>query len=469
MKFKIPESLYAHLLSSMALFSSAQGLNVAVSILRNKVVAVVLGPWGMGIIALYNTVLHLLQLLTGLGLSTSGVRYVAETGDVKKLRSWSLLTAIAGTFLCLILSPWLSDWIFGDRNHVRAIACLASVVGLTTLACNEQALLRGKGELRAVAKQSVWGCILTAAVTIPVIFIWRERAIVPSIAIAALMSFCTVIWFSLKCVPLQGSISWSALRGGGDLLRLGMLFVVASVIAAGGDLLVRTLLNREGALTEVGLFHAAYMTVFSLGGMFFASLESDYYPQLSALNMQSEQATKLINNQIEVALLSISPFIVLGILSLDWIIPLLFSQKFLPATECMQLMLLALYLRALKLPLSYIPLAQNRGIHYVLLEGVYYIMFVFFVWLGYVHFGILGAGCGVLLTAVADYLLLAAYAFVADGYALPLRQWLMGMAQFSLGVATFFTSTKNLWIGLIFFAISVGLSLLIFTRRLRQQ
>ena len=129
---------------------------------------------------------------------------------------------------------------------------------------------------------------------------------------------------------------------------------------------------------------------------------------------------------------------------------------------------MALYLRALKLPLSYIPLSQNRGRHYVLLEGAYCAIFVFFVWQGYVHCGLLGAGGGILITAVIDFFLLLFYAFVADGYTLSLRHWLLAIAQISLGGVALYTSSASLWWGLICFVISGTLSLRIFNRRLFQ-
>lgn len=452
----------------MAIFGSAQGLNVAVSLLRNKVVAMVLGPWGMGVIALYNSAIRLLQLATGLGLGTSGVRYIAEGGEPSRLRSWSLMAAVAGVVLCLGSSPLMSQWLFGDTNHVRAIVCLAIVVGLTTLTNSELALLKGRGLRREIALQSIAACLLTALTTIPLLLFWRERAIVPSIVAASLAGFVAVVWFSYRLFPLRGTLSRKYLNHGKELLQLGAFFVVASVVASGSDLLVRTLMNRSGVLADVGLFHAAYMTIMSLSTVFFNSMDTDYYPRLSAIKMPKNKATALINSQIEVAILTIAPFVILGNVLMEWIIPLLFTNKFLPALDAMHLIMLALYLRAMKLPLSYIPLSQNKGLHYFLLESLYYVLFVLFVWQGYVKFGITGAGIGVLLTAIVDYFMLSGYAFVMYKYHYPARLWLICGAQIALGLFSWWVGSNVWWIGVICFVLSAVFSLSIFSHRTRE-
>ena len=43
---------YIHILKAMGLFGSVQGLNILMSLVRNKIVAVLLGTTGMGLITL---------------------------------------------------------------------------------------------------------------------------------------------------------------------------------------------------------------------------------------------------------------------------------------------------------------------------------------------------------------------------------------------------------------------------------
>ena len=72
---------FRHALKYTSIFGGVQGLNVLIGLIRNKFVAVILGPAGMGLVSLYNSTSSLMSNLTGLGLSMSGVRRVSEDYD----------------------------------------------------------------------------------------------------------------------------------------------------------------------------------------------------------------------------------------------------------------------------------------------------------------------------------------------------------------------------------------------------
>lgn len=108
------KSDYNHVIKYTGLFGGVQGITLMASIIRNKLVAVLLGPAGVGLISLYNTVITLLNNATNLGISFSAVRNVSEISQEKDpealsryvnvVRSWSLLTAFIGMFACVVLS-----------------------------------------------------------------------------------------------------------------------------------------------------------------------------------------------------------------------------------------------------------------------------------------------------------------------------------------------------------------------------
>ena len=52
---------YRHIFRSTSLFGGVQGLNVLIGIVRNKCVAVILGPSGMGLLSLYNATVKLMS------------------------------------------------------------------------------------------------------------------------------------------------------------------------------------------------------------------------------------------------------------------------------------------------------------------------------------------------------------------------------------------------------------------------
>lgn len=69
---------YSHILKYTGLFGGIQFLNLLISIVRNKFVALILGPLGMGLISLFNSTINLVSNTTNLGISMSAVKNIAE-------------------------------------------------------------------------------------------------------------------------------------------------------------------------------------------------------------------------------------------------------------------------------------------------------------------------------------------------------------------------------------------------------
>ena len=64
---------YSHILKYTSLFGGVQGLGILVGIVRNKLVALLLGPDGMGLVSLFNSTIKLVSDSTNFGLSMSAV------------------------------------------------------------------------------------------------------------------------------------------------------------------------------------------------------------------------------------------------------------------------------------------------------------------------------------------------------------------------------------------------------------
>ena len=108
---------YRHVLKYTSVFGGAQGLNILIGLVRNKCVAIILGPSGMGLMSLLNTASTFISQATNLGISFSAIRRTSEifdSGDSKSLldyisviRTWSAVAAALGALACLCLGPLL--------------------------------------------------------------------------------------------------------------------------------------------------------------------------------------------------------------------------------------------------------------------------------------------------------------------------------------------------------------------------
>ena len=85
---------YGQILKSSALIGGSSVINVAVSIARVKIMALLLGPAGVGLVGLYGSILDLTQSIAGMGVNSSGVRQIAEAAGSGETRRVARTAAV---------------------------------------------------------------------------------------------------------------------------------------------------------------------------------------------------------------------------------------------------------------------------------------------------------------------------------------------------------------------------------------
>lgn len=406
---------YSHIIKYTGLFGGVQLLTILLGIVRNKLVAMLLGPSGMGLVSLFNSTTKMLSDATGLGIQTSGVRNISDAyqnGDKQQLahtvmliRSWSFITAIVGMTLCVVLSPCLDSWTFSWGKHTLHFVLLSPIVALTTITGGEMAILKGTRQLKAMASVSVMHVLLALVISVPLYFYLGETGIVPSLVLMAATLMVLTIAYSWRLFPMRLSFAKSFVTEGMGMVRLGIGFVAAAFVISFAEFVVRAFLNNNGSLEILGLYNAGYMLISVYGGMLFAAMETDYFPSLSALIHDNRSFNVLVNKQMEVSLLFVSPLIILLIVFLPFIVPLLFSGNFMEMVPMAQIMACSLYLRAAKLPIAYIPLAKGNSLLFLLMESLFAAGYIAFSIVGYRQWGLLGAGIAFSVAAVVDFII----------------------------------------------------------------
>ena len=411
---------YCHILKYTSLFGGVQGLNVLVGLVRNKFVALFLGPDGMGLVSLFNTTVQLISQATHLGISVSAVKHISEyydAGDtenvahfVKVIRGWSFLTALLGMMVCIVAGPFLSNIIFSWGDHTLHFVLLAPSVGMIAITGGETAILKGQRMLGALAIVQIVAALASLVVAIPIYYFFWQAGIVPVIVLMAFVTMCATLWFSLRIFPLQIRGAQGILGEGMGMIRLGIAFTLAGIVGSGAEMFIRSFLNVSGSLDTVGLYNAGYMITITYAGLVFAAMESDYYPRLSSVNQNVEATNKMVNKQMEVSILTMAPLLTALIILLPVLIPLLFSSQFLPIVAMTQVAALAMFFKAMTLPVAYITLARGLSLTYLVLESSYYVALVLFVIVGYRYWGIWGTGLAIMLAHLAEFLIINGYA-----------------------------------------------------------
>lgn len=106
---------YSSITKAIGLFGGVKLFQILVSLIKNKLVAILLGPTGMGINGMIMSTTALISSLTNFGLQVSAVRdvskaYTSNDEDtinqtVSVLRRLVLFTGLLGTILTFVLLP----------------------------------------------------------------------------------------------------------------------------------------------------------------------------------------------------------------------------------------------------------------------------------------------------------------------------------------------------------------------------
>lgn len=468
------QTSYSHILKYIGLFGSVQGLSVMINVVRTKLVALILGPHGMGMLSLFSSSISFLENSTNLGIPMSGVKEVsaeynslnedALIGKIKVIRSWGLLTALFGMILCVVLSPMLDRFMFDEGEHTLQFILLSPIVAMTAITGCETAILKATRQLRKLATATVYGVFVSLFLSVPLYYEFGVDGIVPSLVLVTLAQMAITLWFSCRIYPWHFSLDGDTLRKGFDFVKLGIAFVLAGIAGSGSEMVVRSFLNHIGQQETVGLYNACYVLIFTYAGMLFSAMETDFFPRLSSVSGVGKELNDMVNNQIEASLLIVSPMVVLFIVAMPILLPLLYSGKFVPVIEMTQIAALSLYMRTLYLSVEYIPLSKGDSMTYFSMEFISAIILISTIVLGYYVDGLFGAGCAMTIGSVVEYIVVASYYRFRYKYIVNASVIKFLFMQFPLGALAFFLalycSSVAYWIlGSLLFIGSLALSL----------
>jgi O-antigen/teichoic acid export membrane protein len=403
------KSSYQQILKATSIFGGVQVFNILISIVRSKFIAVLLGPIGIGISGMLSATTGIISSLTNFGLGTSAVRDIAaahESQNTKRiaivsnvLNRWVWITGLLGMILTLLLSPWLSYVSFGNYEYTIAFLVLSITLLINQLNSGQLVVLQGSRKISLLAKANLAGSLIGLFTTIPLYYVWGIDGIVPALVIAAIVSLMVSYYFRKKVVVEKIRVSKvRSIAEGKQMLKMGFLISMSGFMTLGFSYLVRLFISHEGSISEVGLYNAGFAIISSYVGLIFTAMGTDYYPRLSAVAHDENKANITINNQIEIALIILGPVIVVFILSIDWIIQLLYTDQFLSLNTMIVWAAVGMFFKAVSWSIGYYFLAKGTSKLFFWNELISNIYITVLNIIGYYYWGLSGLGYSLVLS-----------------------------------------------------------------------
>jgi len=400
------ENSYSRILKYTGIFGGVQGLNILIGIARNKFSAILLGANGMGLVALFNSTINMIVSATNFGIPTSGVQVISSkyqsqsdqlSASIKSIRSWSLLTALLGSLICILFSPYLDKLTFTWGNHVLHFILLSPVVGLTILASGEMAVLKATRQLKSLASSSLLVIALSLVISVPIYYFWNQKGIIAVFVFQALAQCLATFRYSLRFYPYSVSLSPKFLKNGIHIIKLGTAFVIAGLLNAGAEFMIRTFINNVDGLDEVGFFNAGWTLAVVYAGLVFSAMDADYYPRLSSITDSITEQNDCVNKQIEMNVLLVTPILTLMLIGLPIGIPLLYDSEFSVILRMTQLALVSMLWKAIYIPIEYLPLSKGQSWVFLIQESGCVILLIACEIAGYHYLHLNGLGLGILV------------------------------------------------------------------------
>jgi len=410
---------YRKVLNATSLFGGVQFINIILRLIRSKAIALLIGPIGMGISNLLLTTMELINGLTNLGLERSAVKdislantnsnskSVAITISILKKLVW--LTITVGVILMILSAPWLSEIAFGNKDYTISFRWISIALLFKQLSSSQLAILQGLRKLKSLAKANLLGNFIGLLITLPLYYYYKIDAIVPAIIIATFMSFVFTYYYSHKLDIESVTISRKeAVSEGKGMINLGVMLSLSSLITLLVAYIIRIYIGsanetEELGLIDVGLYSAGFVILNSYVGIIFNAMGTDYFPRLSEIANDIKKLRKTVLEQATVAILLITPIIVVFLACAPFIIVILYSHEFSPIVAMVTWGILGMIFKAVSWSMGYMIIAKGDskvfiktaigfntillsiniiGYHFGGLEGVGISFFIYYI----IHF-----------------------------------------------------------------------------------
>lgn len=364
---------YRRILESSSIIGGASVINILIGLLRTKVIAVLLGPSGIGMVSLYAGLMSTATAVAAMGIGMTGTRQVAQAlgqedapalAVVRRAMFWgTLLLASAGALMVWSLRELLAVKVLGDVQHAGAVGWLSLGVALSVAAASQGALMQGMRRIGDMACLSVFGAALNTLAGVALLWQWGQAGLVAYVVMGPLVSCLLGYWYVSRLPkPATGPIATQELlRQWQTMLCLGVPFMGAGLVGALVQLWMRVAVGNTLGAEALGHFQAAWTVSMQYIGFVLAAMGADYYPRLSGLIRDHKAATRLVNQQTEIALLLSAPIFIAMIGLTPWVIELLYSADFAPSVGVLRWQILGDVLKVASWPLGFVILATGAG------------------------------------------------------------------------------------------------------------
>lgn len=408
---KMARSTYKSIAKANTIFGGVQIFNIFVGFVRTKIVAILLGPFGMGVLGLFQSTINLVKSATNMGLQTSAVREVSiayETGNIEEIAKTKTifsrivwLTGMLGVLVTYLGAGYLSQLTFGTEEYIVHFRFLSIVLLLNQLTVEYNVLLQGMRQLKKLAMVNIVGSIVGLLINVPIFYIWGIDGIIPSLIVVAFSAYIVAYYNTRELrIPSVKVSFFNTYLKSKNMIQMGFLIGLTGFMDMASVYIVKVAIQNWGTIAEVGLYTAGFAVVQQYVNIVFSSISTDYFPRLCAASEKTTECTEIINKQFEILALCLLPLVICFISYSTPILHILYSSEFSSIKMMVCWIAFGMLFRAYSWCPGYLYLAKGDSRLYFLIYIVTFFVELTVYILLYKIMGLVGTGIGFVVNNV---------------------------------------------------------------------
>lgn len=311
--------------------------------MRNKILALILGPAGIGLFAQLQSFQNLTANAVPMGMQVGALRYFAKYRATDRILLPTYVSTAGKVFLglsiltatiCLAFVKPLAGWVLDSRDLFWFL--IPAIIGVPFLIQTQlwNTYLQAGLEMKTYSKVILTTSAVGLAMAVPLVYFWREAGAACHLMLVAMVGYAVVRLQIRRSMDPELRKDIRSARFNPNVLRALLRFGVANIpgfsIYLLVPFLVRTQIIRTLGFDANGIYQAVFAISVQYTSVPINALSTYALPKISQMENVAEINAE-VNRNLKLALLINTPAIMLILLNSTLVVRLLFSQKFLLA------------------------------------------------------------------------------------------------------------------------------------------
>lgn len=364
------------MLKSLALTSLAHGAKIISAFALMKLIAIYMGPQGIGQLGHMMSVVSILTVLSGGGIINGVVKYTSEYRGkpialfrfVNAAALYASVFALVVMVIGIIFSGYIAELVFNERRLYPIICVLAIAQVLFAFSNVVFGVSNGLSDTKVFSYSQLFGCLVSLPLSWFVIsyygFIGAALSLFLASTLCALPAFFyfkrSIFW---NCI----NFSLSATSHYRKLLSYTIMLVFSTVCFPVVEIYVRQTLIDSSGYHDAGIWQASIRMSAAYLGFFTVFLGFYYMPKLS-----SQFDGKVMRSIVFKFLAFVQVVFIVGALLLylfrSSLIPIMFSSEFSLLNDLVQYQLIGDFFKISSYVFGFIAVAKAATRLYIAAE-----------------------------------------------------------------------------------------------------